>query len=411
MRRLAFYTAIIAATLALLILFWQFRSVVILLVLSLVLTAALRPTVEWFVARGLRRGLARVLVYLLVFGVLILSLALISGPLLAELEMLSNYLVVLYDSTYQQWLNASGLLQTIAAQLPAPSELGETMAGPAGGAALRFLFGVTQNTAAIVAALLVVIVLSLYWSADRSHFERLWLSLLPAGRRIQARRIWQATEEAMGAYVRSEFVQSFLAAILLAIGYRLIGLNYPILMAILAAVAWLIPLVGFVFAALASFLFGLASVGGLPVALAALALTTAVLAFLEFVVEPRLFRRSQFSGVLIIFLILVMVEAYGMIGFLLAPPLAVALQVLGSHILRAMRRQPTTEIEFETLEKRLAEVRARYDGQTAIDGQSAADGAATADGQPLPMPPEVASLHGRLAALIEGARQVTLEEI
>lgn len=215
----------------------------------------------------------------------------------------------------------------------------------------------------------------------------------------------------MGAYVRSEFVQSFLAAILLAIGYRLIGLNYPILMAILAAVAWLIPLVGFVFAALASFLFGLASVGGLPVALAALALTTAVLAFLEFVVEPRLFRRSQFSGVLIIFLILVMVEAYGMIGFLLAPPLAVALQVLGSHILRAMRRQPTTEIEFETLEKRLAEVRARYDGQTAIDGQSAADGAATADGQPLPMPPEVASLHGRLAALIEGARQVTLEEI
>lgn len=72
MRRLAFYTAIIAATLALLILFWQFRSVVILLVLSLVLTAALRPTVEWFVARGLRRGLARVLVYLLVFGVLIL---------------------------------------------------------------------------------------------------------------------------------------------------------------------------------------------------------------------------------------------------------------------------------------------------------------------------------------------------
>ena len=411
MKRLAFYTAVIVATLALLILFWQFRSVVILLVLSLVLTAALRPTVEFFVARGLRPGLARVLVYLLVFGILILSLALISGPLLAELELLSNYLIVLYDSTYQQWLTASGMLQTIAAQLPAPNELGETMAGPAGGAALRFLFGVTQSTAAVVAGLVVVIVLSLYWSADRSHFERLWLSLLPAGSRIQARRIWQATEGTMGAYVRSEFVQSFLAAVLLAIGYRMIGLDYPILMGILAGLAWLIPLVGFIFAALASFLFGLASVGGLPVALGALALTTAVLAFLEFIVEPRLFRRSQFSGVLIIFLVLVMVDAYGMTGFLLAPPLAVALQVLGSHVIRSMRRQPTTGVEFETLEARLAEVSARYDGQTAPDGQSLPDGAATTDGQPLPMPPEVASLHGRLAELIEGARQLTLEEL
>jgi predicted PurR-regulated permease PerM len=46
MKRLAFYTAVIAATLALVILLWQFRSVVILLILSLVLTAALRPTVE-----------------------------------------------------------------------------------------------------------------------------------------------------------------------------------------------------------------------------------------------------------------------------------------------------------------------------------------------------------------------------
>ena len=358
-----------------------------------------------------RQGLARVLVYVLVFGVIGLSLALISSPLLNELHMLSNYLIVLYDSTYQEWLTASGLLQTLAAQLPAPNELGETMAGPAGGAALRFLFGVTQNTAAVVAGLVVVIVLSLYWSADRSHFERLWLSLLPAGSRIQARRIWQATEGSMGAYVRSEFVQSFLAAVLLAVGYRLIGLDYPILMGILAGLLWLIPLVGFLFAALASFLLGLASVGGLPVALGALALTVAVLAFLEFVVEPRLFRRNQFSGVLIIFLVLVMVDAYGMTGFLLAPPLAVALQVLGSHLIRAMRQQPTTAIEFATLEARLAAVSARYNGQTALDGQSVLDGAATADGQPLPMPPDIASLHGRLAALVAGARQNALEEL
>lgn len=398
MKRLAFYAVVIAATLALLILLWQFRSVVILLLLSLVLTAALRPSVEFFEARGLRAPPARALVYLLVFGVLGLGLYLVISPLLAELQLFSNYLVILYDSTYRTWVEGTAFQQAIAGRLPAPDQLDETMAGPVGAAVLQTLFGVTQNAATLVAGLVVVIALSLYWSADRSHFERLWLSLLPATRRVQARRIWQTTEGTMGAYMRSEFVQSFLAVVLLVVGYRLIGLDYPILMGLLAGVAWLIPMVGFIFAALASFLFGLASTGGLWEAVAALALTTAALAFLEFVVEPRLFRRSQYSGVLIIAVIVMMVDAYGLIGFIVAPPLAVALQVLGSHVIRATRKAPTAAVEFESLEKRLAAVDERYKDLT------------TPEGEPVVMPPEVASLHGRLRALVDQARQSALEE-
>ncbi len=398
MKRLAFYAAVIAATLALLILFWQFRSVVILLILSLTLTAALRPSVEFLEARGLRASLARALVYLLVFGVLGISLFLIIDPLLQELQILSNYLVILYDQTFRAWSAGSAIQQAIIARLPAPDQLDELTAGPAGGAILQLLFGVTQNAVTIVAGLVVIIALSLYWSADRSHFERLWLSLLPAGRRIQARRVWQTTEGTMGAYVRSEFLQSFLAVALLAIGYRLLGLDYPLLTGLLAGVTWLIPLVGFIFAALLSFLFGMASAGGLATALAALALTAAVLAFLEFVVEPRLFRRSQFSGVLIIVVIVMMVDAYGLTGFIIAPPLAVALQVMGSHIIRAVRAQPTAAVEFGTLEERLAAVSDLFNGGSATDGE------------PVVMPPEVASLHGRLRDLMDKAQKVSAEE-
>src|SRR5690606_27891038 len=147
-----------------------------------------------------------------------------------------------------------------------------------------------------------------------------------------------------------------------------------------------------------SFLFGLASTGGLTVAVMALVLTTAVLAFLEFVVEPRLFRRNQYSGVLIIAVIVMMVDAYGLIGFIIAPPLAVGLQVLGGHIVRATRKTPTATIEFETLEKRLATVDERYKDLS------------TPEGEVVSMPPEVASLYGRLATLINEARETALEE-
>ena len=132
MKRLAVYTAIIAATLALLILLWQFRSVAILLIISLVLTAALRPSVDFLAERGLRAGMARAVVYLLAFGLLGLGLYLISGPLVRELVILSNYLVVLYDSTYRAWAAGSSLQQAVVDRLLAPDQLTESAMGPVG---------------------------------------------------------------------------------------------------------------------------------------------------------------------------------------------------------------------------------------------------------------------------------------
>ena len=392
MKRLAIYVAIIAVTVAVLVLLWQFRSVLILLLLSLMLAAALRPSADWLVERGLPVSLSWLLVYLGLFAAVGLALFLLGGRLLDELRLLSNYLVVFYDYTYQRWDNSdSGVAQAIIQRVPPPDQLPEVMAGPSGLSIMRVLFGVGQNVAALVAALVIIIVLSLYWATDRAHFERLWLSLLPAGKRVQARSIWQTTEASVGDYLRSELVQAVLAMVLLGVIYRLIGLDYPILAALLAGLAWLIPMAGFVFAAGVSFLAGWASTSDMQIALAALLLTAAVLAFLEFVVEPRFFRRDKFSGLLIVLVVLLMVEAYGLIGFVIAPPLAVALQILGSHVIQMMQRPPNAAPQIDALEKRLDVVYAAYNGQQAM-GQTPA--------------PEIGSLLERLESLVEQTRQL-----
>ena len=392
MKRLAIYVAIIAVTVAVLVLLWQFRSVLILLLLSLMLAAALRPSADWLVERRLPVSLSWLLVYLGLFAAVGLALFLLGGRLLDELRLLSNYLVVFYDYTYQRWDNSdSGVAQAIIQRVPPPDQLPEVMAGPSGLSIMRVLFGVGQNVAALVAALVIIIVLSLYWATDRAHFERLWLSLLPAGKRVQARSIWQTTEASVGDYLRSELVQAVLAMVLLGVIYRLIGLDYPILAALLAGLAWLIPMAGFVFAAGVSFLAGWASTSDMQIALAALLLTAGVLAFLEFVVEPRFFRRDKFSGLLIVLVVLLMVEAYGLIGFVIAPPLAVALQILGSHVIQMMQRPPNAAPQIDALEKRLDVVYAAYNGQQAM-GQTPA--------------PEIGSLLDRLENLVEQTRQL-----
>lgn len=392
MKRLAFYVLVIAVTVGALILLWQFRSVLILLLLSLMLAAALRPSADFLHARGLPVSLSWLLVYLGLFVFVGLAIYLLGGHLLDEIQKLSNYLVVLYDFTYRSWSGGSGIQQAIVQRLPPPDQLPEAMAGPSGVSILRLVFGVGQNVVTVAASLLVIIVLSLYWSTDRQHFERLWLSLLPPGKRIQARDIWQTTETSIGNYLRSELVQALLAVVLLALGFYLLRLDYPLLAALLAGLFWLIPMAGFVFAAAVAFLAGLATNGDVQTALFALALTTAVLVFLEFVVEPRFFQRNRFSGLLIAIMVLIMVEAYGLIGFVIAPPLAVALQIFAGHVMRIVQRQPEDALALTALEKRLDVAYATYNGQREMGGEPA---------------PELGSLLQRLESLVEQTRDLT----
>lgn len=392
MKRLAFYVLVIAVTVGALILLWQFRSVLILLLLSLMLAAALRPSADFLHARGLPVSLSWLLVYLGLFVFVGLAVYLLGGHLLDEIQKLSNYLVMLYDFTYRSWSGGSGIQQAIVQRLPPPDQLPEAMAGPSGVSILRLVFGVGQNVVTVAASLLVIIVLSLYWSTDRQHFERLWLSLLPPGKRIQARDIWQTTETSIGNYLRSELVQALLAVVLLALGFYLLRLDYPLLAALLAGLFWLIPMAGFVFAAAVAFLAGLATNGDVQTALLALALTTAVLVFLEFVVEPRFFQRNRFSGLLIAIMVLIMVEAYGLIGFVIAPPLAVALQIFAGHVMRIMQRQPEDALALTALEKRLDVAYATYNGQREMGGEPA---------------PELGSLLQRLESLVEQTRDLT----
>ena len=98
------------------------------------------------------------------------------------------------------------------AQLPPPSKLFEALTGDQGQLVLP----------AILSGALII-------------FERLWLSLLPSGQRKQARGILRTIEQDLGAYIRSEVIQSLLAGLLLSLGYWLLGSPYPTLLASVGA--------------------------------------------------------------------------------------------------------------------------------------------------------------------------------
>jgi predicted PurR-regulated permease PerM len=208
-----------------------------------------------------------------------------------------------------------------------------------------------------------------YWSSDQEHFKRLWFSLLPFQARARARDVWQNIETGFGAYLRSQVIQTVLAALLLGFGYQVLDLKYPVALALIGAIGWLIPWVGVLLAVIPAALVGLSI--SPPLGLLAAALTIGVLAFLEHVVEPRLFRRAQFSSLLAVIVLLVLADEYGFMGILAAPPLAAAIQIFAGQIIRATTRSMATPAAHPidltqpigVLRERLASVQARLAAQ------------------------------------------------
>jgi putative permease len=244
MKRLAWITVVVLGTLTGAILLWEFRSAVVLFGLSLVIAATVRPLVDWFAARRLPRGLALLLSYVLGVGFLIALIVILSGPLLTDLQQLTQDATRGYEDLRRQWPNGTAFQKSLAQQLPTASDLYEAITGPQGGTLLLTALGLTLHSFDLLGQLLISLVLSLYWSTDQEHFKRLWVSLLPFGMRTRAREIWQNMEIGLGGYLRSQLIQSVLALILLSIGYQVLGLRYPTALALIGTIGWLIHLLG-----------------------------------------------------------------------------------------------------------------------------------------------------------------------
>jgi predicted PurR-regulated permease PerM len=392
LQRVAINAAVVFATLTAVYLLWVFRQAVILFIFSLAITAAARPFVERLKARRVPRVLALLLVYLTFLGAVIAVVYAVGGYVVAELQVLADNLALAYDRIWLEWPEGTAFQQLIVQQLPAPARLYQSFSPAQQNTALQSLLGITLSSAAVIGQFGTVLILSIYWSIDRVHFERLWLSLLPAESRARARGIWRGIEKDFGLYVYSEISQSIFAGILLVIGLRLLGIEYPILLAVFGAIAWIIPWLGGLLAIAAVVLAGLSQ--GLIPAVTAGAYAFGVLIFLEFLIEPRFFNRRQYSSLLSILLIIALVEPFGLFGFIIAPPLAAAIELIFRYNLRA-RSTPFTS---ETVEQ-ISQLRARVDHLRIM-----------LDAREEPPQPQTVNMIQRLEKLVEQADHVLERE-
>jgi putative permease len=346
----AFGVAVMATLLALVVL-WQFRIVVVYVLISLMLAAAIRPMFTHLVGRSLVVRIVWILLYLVALGSFGFLLFLTSETAIKEIQQLTHTVSVQDKWMLPLWLESTSFQQVLLAQLPPPSKLFEAITGNQGQLVLPAILGFTQGLGNLVSAVIVILFLSLYWSINQIHFELLWLSLLPSSQRKQARGIWRVVEPDIGAYIRGEIIQSLLAGLLIGLGCWLLGSPYPALLALAGALACLIPVVGIVIAIVPVLLVGLLTSVQLSLFTALFVLF--VMIALGVWVKPRLFNRRWDNPILTVVLLIALADAFGIVGVIVAPPISVVCQILWSHLV-SHRAASGAAVQVSDLKERQA---------------------------------------------------------
>ncbi|MDQ3247945.1 MAG: AI-2E family transporter, partial [Chloroflexota bacterium] len=185
MRRVATIVAVVLGILTLFAIAWQLRSIVLLFMMSVIIAAIARRPIDRLMNRKVSRSVAILIVYLLGIGGLVAIIYGVSGPLAGELSAISQDIVTEYSKLQSTWQSGSRIGPVVSNRLPSPEQFATFIGSDETAALTQVLLGATQGFFNGLTQFLLALVVSIYWTVDQLRFERLWLSLLPAGGRAR----------------------------------------------------------------------------------------------------------------------------------------------------------------------------------------------------------------------------------
>jgi len=315
------------------------RDLLIILFVSLFLSFAIEPAVDWLADRGWRRGAATGLVFAVVTVVGGTMVWLVVDLLVRQVsDLVADAPHLIRNAT--DWVNrrfdANITSDRIVEQVRRYQGDIASTAGNVGGRVLS----VTGSLLGVVFQGLTVGLFSFYLVVDGPKLRRSICSVLPPARQRMVMELWELAITKTGGYLYSRAVLAFVSATAATVGFSIIGVPSPFALAIwLGVVSQFVPVIGTYIG------------GALPVVIALLTDPVDalwVLAFLlvyqqleNYLLAPRITAQTMDIHPAVAFgAALAGVAVVGPIGALLALPLAAIVQAFVSSYLHRYELVP-----------------------------------------------------------------------
>jgi predicted PurR-regulated permease PerM len=311
------------------------RGALLLIYISALVAVGLSPVVTRLERRRIRgnkplpRWVAILEVYLLLVVVIVILAVLVVPPLIEQARAFWMAIPDLLDRA-QTWLVERGILR----QKLSIGEAVQQATGSGGSDAVSAVVGAISGFVGGVFGFLTILILAFYLLLDSRKLFRSFIALFPKGERDRVEDASRRISSKVSAWLAG---QLFLAAVIgstAAVGLGLLGVPYFYVLAMIAALGEMIPVVGPILAAI-------------PAVAVALTVSPATALFVgifflvqqqieNHVLVPKIMERQVgVSAGMVIMALLIGGSLLGIVGAILAVPTAAVLQVVFQELMPA----------------------------------------------------------------------------
>src|SRR3954467_7334154 len=319
-------------------------GVVVLAVLALYLVYLLRKPLGWLVLAGviavavsgpvnffereMRRGPAVAIVYMGVILIPVLIAAVLIPPIVDQANNLATN-APQYARDLTKTVQDNKTLRSLDEKYDLTTKIQEQAAKLPGkvGDAAGVLADVGAGIVSSIFAGITILILSIFMVGAAPRWREAFVRLHDEKRARALNRLFDRTANAVGGYVRGALLQALIAGFASWIILEILGVPYPVALALVIALLDLVPLVG---ATLGAVVVGVVTLfNDFPTATIIWAVWSVVYQQVEnTVIQPRIQSRAvQVEPFVVLVAVLFGSTLFGVFGALLAIPAAATLQI------------------------------------------------------------------------------------
>nr|WP_194395287.1 AI-2E family transporter [Bacillus spizizenii] len=313
------------------------KTISLPIILTGIVFYLLNPIVDFLERRRIRRIYSILLLYLLIIGLITITIVSII-PFLKEqimslIDNIPRYVDVVENQTKQligsnfvnqaqqtMNINISDLATKVSDQ--AATIVNSTFTGVG-----NFIGALTE----IIISIVTVPFILFYLLKDGKKLPVYILKFVPTRLKEQTYTVLSEMNHRLSSYIRGQIIVSFCIGFLLFIGYLIIGLDYASLLAVIAACTSIVPYLGPTIAITPAIIIAIVTS---PLMLLKLVIVWTIVQLIEGkLISPQIMGKNlHIHPITIIFLLLTAGKLFGVVGIILAIPGYAVAKVITTHL-------------------------------------------------------------------------------
>ncbi|MFH7815508.1 AI-2E family transporter [Bacillus subtilis] len=313
------------------------KTISLPIILTGIVFYLLNPVVDFLERRRIRRIYSILLLYLLVIGLITITIVSII-PFLKEqimslIDNIPRYVDIVENQTKQLIgsnfvnqaqqttnINISDLATKVSDQ--AATIVNSTFTGVG-----NFIGALTE----IIISIVTVPFILFYLLKDGKKLPVYILKFVPTQLKEQTYTVLSEMNHRLSSYIRGQIIVSFCIGFLLFIGYLIIGLDYASLLAVIAACTSIVPYLGPTIAITPAIIIAIVTS---PLMLLKLVIVWTIVQLIEGkLISPQIMGKNlHIHPITIIFLLLTAGKLFGVVGIILAIPGYAVAKVITTHL-------------------------------------------------------------------------------